>query len=186
MRHWKNAAVGIVACLLALGPAAPAQPVAPNPALTSAECVWHALPDAARAQLMAAGPTVPELAQAIKTTDAAAIQSAEAGCSVPAPGPAHDDYAQALTFLVVEAWSASRLQSGFGVDEAALRQAWANVPAATRQAVLTADNDPTPDNAITALSAMTDALRLTSPDAKLLVAIYASVRLHLAVIGEPE
>ena len=48
---------------------------------------------------------------------------------------------------------------------------------ATRQAVLTADNDPTPDNAIAALSAMIDALRLTSPDAKLLVAIYASVRL---------
>jgi hypothetical protein len=86
---------------------------------------------------------------------------------------------------VVEAWSAARLESQYGVGEASLRQAWANTPAVTRAEVLKADDDPTPAAAIAALAPMTASLDLTADDAKLLVAIYASVRLHLAAIGEP-
>jgi len=182
MRTWIIAAA---LAALALGPAARAQPAAPAPAYVSALCVWRAVPDPVRAQVLAAGPGVSDLAQALQTDAGAAVAAAADACNVPAAGQAHDDHAQALTFLVVEAWSAARLESQYGVGEASLRQAWANTPAVTRAEVLKADDDPTPAAAIAALAPMTASLDLTVDDAKLLVAIYASVRLHLAAIGEP-
>jgi len=185
MRAWM-----IAAALVATAPAAAAQSAAPPPppavapAYVSALCVWRALPDITRAQLLAAGPGVNDLAQALKTDAAAALQTAGDGCHVPAAGAAHDDELQAFTFVVVEAWASARLHSGFGVDEAALRQAWARVSADTRAKVLAADLEPTPDDAIATLADFTAGLHVTDPAAKLLVAIYASVRLHLAPLGE--
>lgn len=144
----------IAATLLLASPAG-AQPSSPTVAaptpLSIARCVWAALPATTRAALVASGPSIDDISNAITGMSPALMQLAQSQCPSPTTQTVSDAVKDAWAGTVMTNWAEGELAARFHVTHEGLARAWSHVsrpsgigsaPASTRRPMRCAAMSP--------------------------------------------
>jgi hypothetical protein len=165
-------------------PYPPASVVSPPPAtpLAIAHCTWAALPDRTRAALVASGPTIDDIGNAVSGMNPALMQLAQAQC--PPPGTPQIEAASkdAWAGVVMTHWAEGELAARYAVTPAALAAAWSRATPGERRQI--ADGfDKTPEAVRANVAGLAAALRLTDPVALDLLSAWAIAQIRLSALN---
>ena len=166
---------------VALGGSASAQtpPTPPASPLAIARCTWASLPATTRAALIASGPTIDDIGQAVSKMSPALIQLAQSQCPSPATREIDAAAKDAWAGTVMTNWAEGELSARYAVTPAALARAWSHVPAASRRQIA-AGFDKAPEAVRGDVGGFGAELHVTAPVALDLLSAWAIAQMKLA------
>ena len=179
--------LALIAVGLLLASPAVAQPGAPTAAPTPtsplgiARCTWAALPATTRAALIASGPSIDNISDAVSSMNPTLMQLAQSQCPAPTNQATADATKDAWAGTVMTNWSEGELAARFHVTRDALARAWSHVPPAARRQI-GAGFDQTPGAVRGNVAGFAAELRLADPVALDLLSAWAIAQVRLAAL----
>jgi len=183
-RHLAGAVIALTVC--ATSAIAAPGPMTPSPAPATpqaiARCIWASLPNTTRAALVASGPTIDDIGNAVGAMNPALMDLAQSQCPHPATPEIQEAAKDAWAGTVMANWAQGELAARYRIAAPALDLAWSHVPLAQRR--LIAGGFDQPPQAVRAnVAGFAAELRLTDPGALDLLSAWSIAQIRLASLG---